>query len=280
MIDKIVEFILKAGIFAVEKQQEISLSTSFKAAQVFSVVTNTDIEVSRMFKAFVEENFGDLNYIIIDEETLADLGDDKFAAIEQSEYQFVIDPIDGTHPYALEMPEYGISVGVLKNGVPYLGAVYLPASDDMLYNDDGKVYWLKNSRNGKVRKIELKKEETNDIAMIFGNSWFAKQKDDIDFSKDTIIDLYSAVVHLFYIATNKGKGYYFGAYIWDMAGSWMAMKLLGVEFRDYVSGDLVEKLDSRWFDEKLKIKNLQIVSREKDFEHLREIVELRKKAAI
>lgn len=139
MIEKIVEFLTTAGKFADDNQKKIS-TTSFKAEQVCSVVTETDLEVSRMFKAFVETNFSSLSHVIVDEETLSSLGEDKFATVSASEYQFVIDPIDGTHTYALGMPEYGISVGVMKNCRPLIGGICLPALGEILYSDGETVY--------------------------------------------------------------------------------------------------------------------------------------------
>lgn len=44
----------------------------------------------------------------------------------ESEYEFVIDPIDGTTVYASGMNYFGISVGVMKNGVPYGGVIHFP----------------------------------------------------------------------------------------------------------------------------------------------------------
>ncbi len=44
---------------------------------------------------------------------------------------WVIDPIDGTRNYAQGIPIYCVSVGLLKEGLPYLGAIYDPNTDSM-----------------------------------------------------------------------------------------------------------------------------------------------------
>ncbi|MBI4310914.1 MAG: inositol monophosphatase family protein [Chloroflexi bacterium] len=42
-------------------------------------------------------------------------------------YLWVIDPLDGTTNYLNRFPLWGVSIGVLRNGVPVAAALYLPA---------------------------------------------------------------------------------------------------------------------------------------------------------
>ena len=46
-------------------------------------------------------------------------------------YYWVIDPIDGTSNFIYGIPDYGISVALLKNGKPVLGVVYAPKKQEM-----------------------------------------------------------------------------------------------------------------------------------------------------
>ena len=52
-------------------------------------------------------------------------------------YYWVIDPIDGTSNFIYGIPDYGISVALLKNGKPVLGVVYAPKKDEMYYAAEG-----------------------------------------------------------------------------------------------------------------------------------------------
>ena len=70
---------------------------------------------SKAFKKFAKENFSDLNYVIIDEESIDDLEGDLFQQIANTEYQFILDPIDGTLNYSSGLPFYGILLSVFKN---------------------------------------------------------------------------------------------------------------------------------------------------------------------
>lgn len=76
MIEKLVGFIREAGQAAMARYQQDDLSVGNKGESqtVNSVVTETDLKISRMFRNFAAENFSHLNYLIIDEECVAELG--------------------------------------------------------------------------------------------------------------------------------------------------------------------------------------------------------------
>ncbi len=47
----------------------------------------------------------------------------------ESEYVWVVDPLDGTNNFVLGMPQFGVSVSLLRAGEPVLGVVYHPVAD-------------------------------------------------------------------------------------------------------------------------------------------------------
>ncbi len=51
---------------------------------------------------------------------------------------WVCDPIDGTTNYVCGLPHWGVSVGLLNEGVSQLGAVYLPALDELFWGVRGE----------------------------------------------------------------------------------------------------------------------------------------------
>lgn len=55
---------------------------------------------------------------------------------------WVIDPIDGTVNYAHQVPFYSISVALLRNGDPILGAVYAPPIQEFYGAEKGKGAFL------------------------------------------------------------------------------------------------------------------------------------------
>ena len=266
------DFMKTAGKLALQNYGRTD-NSNFKSKDVFSIVTDSDKQISKMFAKFVADNFSDLDYCIIDEESLDVLGENPFEKINGHEWQFVIDPIDGTLTYALEIPMFGISIGVLHNGAAYCGAAYAPALGELVYGDKDKAFWIKNAFSENEEKIELRPKEFGRLPLILNMDWFVRPNFDIDVSSDLSSNFYSAVVHLIYMATGRARCFYFGVKIWDMAGAWAVIKLLGMEFIDYRTGEILQKLSSDKFGNRLRIKSCHIVCKPEDFEYFKGISE-------
>jgi len=245
----------------------------FKSDDVIDLVTETDIEISTMFEKFAAENFSDMDYCIIDEESLDALGEDRFAEINKHEWQFVIDPVDGTLTYALGIPMFAISVGVLHHGKPFCGAAYAPALCELIYGSEREAFWVRNAFTDRAQKTELKLQDSDRRALIFNMHSVVRFNDSIDVAKDSPRDFYSSVVHLMYMATGRGKALYFVVKIWDIAGLWAIMKLLGLKYMDYRTGEVLQVLSPDKFDNDMVIKNVHICCRPQDFDHYKNIAE-------
>ncbi|MEL6221018.1 MAG: inositol monophosphatase family protein [Cyanobacteria bacterium J06626_14] len=48
-----------------------------------------------------------------------------------SDFRWAIDPLDGTTNYAHQYPFYAVSIGLLYQGIPWLGVIYDPSHDDL-----------------------------------------------------------------------------------------------------------------------------------------------------
>jgi myo-inositol-1(or 4)-monophosphatase len=60
---------------------------------------------------------------------------------ENSEYLWVIDPLDGTINYTRGIEEYAVSIALCKNGEPILGVIYQPTLDRLVVAEkDGGAY--------------------------------------------------------------------------------------------------------------------------------------------
>ncbi len=46
---------------------------------------------------------------------------------------FVIDPLDGTKEFVAGLPEFTVNIGLVRHGVPVLGVVYAPATQELFY---------------------------------------------------------------------------------------------------------------------------------------------------
>lgn len=266
-----------AGDIAKKNQEEIDLTeeNSQKNDAVHSIVTKTDLEISELFEDYVKNNFSNINYIVIDEEKVGDIGNDVFEKIKNTEFTFVIDPIDGTLPYSLKMLEYGISIGVLHYGKPYIGVIYCPNINELVYFDGKASYWMQNAfaRNEKLSK--LVESKVNSKAIIFDSPWNIAINDKMDFSKNTVMGLYSIVMDILYIATGRGKSAAFGVFPWDMAGGWPILKNLGFELINYKTKKVLNEVSDKDFASNMRVKDIHIICKEEDFDYLKRVIDLR-----
>ena len=98
-----------------------------------SLVTEADLAVTKLVKDRLAAILKQENHILIDEESADSLPDVETAT--SGDYQWVLDPIDGTAPYSAGLPFWGVSLGLMKKGQPWLGAVYLPDLDECFWTD-------------------------------------------------------------------------------------------------------------------------------------------------
>lgn len=92
------------------------VSSTVKPEDNNQVLTKTDIEIGELLVKRVQASFPDHN--IIDEEAGVIDNDSQFT--------WVIDPIDGTSNFAKGSPNYGTMIGLLDGDVPVAGGVVLP----------------------------------------------------------------------------------------------------------------------------------------------------------
>ena len=271
MLDKILDFIREAGDFALGNQSKIDFATSkLKSAKNSDVVTTTDLEISRRFAKFVHDNFAKLDYVIVDEESVANLGENPMAEIKKHEFAFIIDPIDGTLCYANHLPYFGISIGVFRGGKPYCGAVFCPALRLLTYADEKNAFI---EENGNQRKLETIRE----TASLYANSFYDAVKENRQLSKRlnvSALSLYSAVVNATYVATGQLRCYGSQCYLWDVAGMYPVFAKIGVEIFNATTGKKEDLFSEETFTEKLKFREPFIVCAPKYLADFRELFEL------
>ncbi len=259
MIEDLLEFMSVTGDIARGAQNNLNTADNYlKETSMTSVVTQTDLEISRMFKRFVERRFSKLDYVIVDEESIKGLGEDPLSALLKSEYQFIIDPIDGTLPYSCAQPMYGISVGVFRHGRPYLGVLYMPATRELVYYDDDKIHLLRQAFLPEEEDIVIEPKPNRECPMVFGHSWNTPLTPDYDMSKFVFVDYYSAVVKLLFLATRRARAYACHMSLWDMAGGWAVCNAMGIKLYHFQSGREVTEIKADDFDNNLRQKSVYI----------------------
>lgn len=118
-----------------------------------SPLTKADLESEKIIINGIKNEFSQ-DYILSEESP------DGSRSI--SAYTWVIDPIDGTKEFVNKNDEFTINIGILKDGIPYIGVVYAPCFDELYYG-------MKNSgsfkcTDGKKTKIRVSNRTDNLIA--------------------------------------------------------------------------------------------------------------------
>lgn len=89
-----------------------------------SWVTAADIEVERVIVERITARYPEHGII----------GEEKARLELKREFVWAIDPIDGTACFVAGLPSWGVSIGLLRHGLPYLGVFYMPIADEMYWS--------------------------------------------------------------------------------------------------------------------------------------------------
>lgn len=81
-----------------------------------TVVTEADRNAERVMRKLINERFPDHGI----------MGEEYGVEGEDSEYMWVLDPIDGTVSFVHGCPLFGTLIALLRNGQPILGAIHQP----------------------------------------------------------------------------------------------------------------------------------------------------------
>ncbi len=112
-----------------------------------SIVTETDIQSEKIILDILDEHPEQFN--IISEEC-------GYIQAE-SEYTWIIDPIDGTSNFAAGLPWFGVIMALMKDKTPVLAGMYLPLENQLYYAEKDKGAW-KNDKPIHVNRTRQLKD--------------------------------------------------------------------------------------------------------------------------
>lgn len=144
VLQQVEKIVIKVGTMQEENLGRKDLRIHSKSTEI-DLVTEIDKEAERMLLAFVKENYP--RHAILSEESGSFESD--------SEYLWVIDPLDGTTNYAQGLPIFSISIALKYQGETVLGVVYSPVTDQMFVAIKGQGAYLNGIRIGVSAKKEL-----------------------------------------------------------------------------------------------------------------------------
>lgn len=129
--------LLLAGVAGEEIMRSYQCSTVTIKADG-SEVTDADRSAERRMRDLIHDVYPDHGI----------LGEEYGESSGASPYQWVLDPLDGTTWFCLGIPKFGTLIALLEQGLPRVGVIHLPATDETLYAEAQKGCWYKN--NGKA----------------------------------------------------------------------------------------------------------------------------------
>lgn len=126
-----------------------------------SLVTDIDLKAEEKIVNLIKKDYPEDN--ILSEET-------KYQTFD-SDFRWIIDPLDGTHNYIRGMENFGTSIALAykparrRGGEQViLGVIYLPMSDELYFAEKGKGAFLNQ------RKISVSQKDLDRTTMIYDST--------------------------------------------------------------------------------------------------------------
>jgi myo-inositol-1(or 4)-monophosphatase len=168
-----------------------------------SWVTEADLTIERMLTERLSARYPEHGI----------LGEEQTRHGAEREFVWAIDPLDGTASFVAGLPVWGVSVGLLRHGRPYMGLLYFPMLRDWYWAEPGGAALL----NGNALRVAPAGEWD-------GEDWIAvpsnvHRRFDIDF-RGKSRSLGSAAASVCYAARGSAVGALLSyTAIWDVAAA-------------------------------------------------------------
>ena len=206
-------------------------SVSTKSNNI-DLLTIADTESENLIISKIREAYP--SHSIISEETNNIIND--------SEYTWIIDPLDGTTNFTHNLPIFAVSIALKKADEIISGVVYNPAADKCFYAESGRGAFLND------KSIHASKSNSLlDSLIATGFPYLHDEKYDLSFSifKDFydrtrgVRRLGAAALDLCFVAMGRFDGFYeFNLNSWDICAGTLIAREAGCKVSDWNGGTL------------------------------------------
>jgi len=125
----------EAGALQKESYRKTGLMVETKSTAV-DMVTEVDLACDALIVQRLKQLFPD-DRILSEEQ-----GNQPHDTENHSEFQWIIDPLDGTTNFSVGHPIFAVSIARWKNDSPEFGVVYVPMLDELYVAERGRgAYW-------------------------------------------------------------------------------------------------------------------------------------------
>lgn len=216
-----------------------NITLTLKDGDSSNLVTKADLGSEEIIVKLIKKNFPEHNII-------AEEGD---RINQNSNFTWVIDPLDGSTSFASGVPNFAVSIGLLKDSQPILGVIYWILQKELYWAEKAKGAYL-NGKKISVRNI--KKLEDGVMGFSVGTRGRREGK-----LKGYILPLFSKVRYPYILGsiavelalTSKGilDGTAGQAWIWDFTAGTVIVREAGGKVTDF------EGNEPDWSQERLNI---------------------------
>lgn len=252
LTQKVIKISQDAGAFLKNEIVKVKRE-DIKEKGLHDLVTYVDKTTERMLVSALEDILPESGFIA-EEGTSKKVGEN---------YNWIIDPLDGTTNYIHGVPLYAVSLALKYQDEIILGVIYEPNLDECFYSWKGAPSYL----NGKI--INVSKTNSVDSALFatgFPYHDYSKMKEFLSFfeylmkNSRGIRRLGTAAMDLAYVACGRYDGFYeYGLNAWDVAAGTIIVKNAGgVNFdfkggNDYLFGKELVSLNKNCSEEFMKL---------------------------
>lgn len=192
-----------------------------------TVVTQADQEIETCVSQRLTQL--DPTARVLGEESAEACTSAALAALKQGRL-YIIDPIDGTAPYAHHLPTWGISLGRAEDGELRDGAIYLPVTDELYMTaPDGVRYWPQATAAS--YQLLPRPEPACTTSLMVSISQITARRGQLDVP-NPVLALSCAVVPLVAVLRGRMMAYCSRVKLWDLAGAVPMFARLGLTIRD------------------------------------------------
>jgi myo-inositol-1(or 4)-monophosphatase len=218
MRDTLIKALKSAGHIQRQRFGE-SLQMSLKES-ISSIVTDVDLSSEKAILETIRKEFPGHNL----------LGEESGFGNNNSDWTWVVDPLDGTSNFAAHLPWFGVLIAVFEKQIPVLAGAYLPIEDVLYVAERGKGTYRNGHRINMHPAVlsealfAFSTDFTHDEAFLEkGMVWF---KYIIKNSRNTRST--NSLVDLMYVLEGKFGGCInLFTKIWDIAAPWLLIREAG-----------------------------------------------------
>jgi myo-inositol-1(or 4)-monophosphatase len=196
------------------------------------LVTDADLAAEKLIIERIRSHYP--RHAILAEESGASDGMTSFPG--ESEWRWIIDPLDGTTNYAHGYPCFCVSIGVARSGKVEIGVVYDPLRDEVFAAERGQGATL-NGRRIRVSEVD----DLNRAMLCTGFPYNVRERP--DFARDFVNFTMqaqavrrdgSAAIDLAYVACGRFDGFWEnGLNPWDVAAGILLIEEAGGRVTNY-----------------------------------------------